>query len=273
MKKLIIALFLLTIPAYSSTISAWNGVTVGTSSGNISSMDGKTIGTSSGNYGAWNGLSSPGAAGGTPTVVNNKGQTSNCGGGATCATQAFASPLTNGSTIIACSAAAGNTTITWTDTAGNTYADSGAGAVFNVTLGGTAQCGCANNTHTTSSNVVTAHDTNSQLYWNVAVEYTGVLNCTKDVSAINNIGNSGVGGGQNLTSGSITPTQTNDLIISYFNAQGGPTSAGTGYTNLSPAGPTMQYKVYNSTTTTNPTGSDAQNSDPYVGITYALKHN
>lgn len=213
-----------------------------------------------------------GGGGGTPTLTNNKGQASNCGGAATCAAGAFTNALTNGSVIIACSSAAGNTTLTWTDTAGNTYADSGAGAVFNVTLGGTAQCGCTNNTHTTASNVVTAHDAGNQLYWNVAAEFTGVLNCTKDVSATNAIGNSGVGGGQNMTSGSVTPTQTNDLIISYFNAQSGPTSAGTGSTNLSPAGPTMQYRVYNSTSALNPTGADAQNSDPYVGITYALKH-
>ena len=272
------AIVLLSVACLAATWGKFNNITVGSSGGNVGKYNNVTIGTTTGNIGAWNALTSPG--GGTlPSLLNNKNNSAACGGGGTCATVAFSSSLTNPSTIVACGTSnSGSDTLTFTDTATNTYNDSGAGQILFITNAATIRCACAANTHTTASNVITMHSSAFAAYQVGAAEFSGVLNCTADVtgSVANGTSNASTGA---VTTGSVTPTVTNDLVLGAAAGQVGsfsgaqPTwTVGASFSALDTAGMLFEYQVYNSTSAINPGGTDPTTSDPYGGITFALKH-
>jgi hypothetical protein len=141
-------------------------------------------------------------------------------------TLSFANHLTNPSIILVGVANTNTTTInTPSDTAGNTYIDSGAGVV-NLNASIYSQTWAiklfyALNTHTTASNVISASNTSGQISM-VAEEWTGGLTSSPVDQVITVVsGNTGSGGGQNMSVGPVTPTKNGELIVALSDSPNG----------------------------------------------------
>lgn len=129
------------------------------------------------------------------------------------ATPAFSSPLSNPSLIVVYASSQGADPPTPTDTAGNLYHDSGAG-VITVTIGATVYhlaIFYAVNSSTTASNIVSLTTANLSLL--EAAELTGLYlpSVVRGFSKTQG-GSTGVGGGQNMTSG-LTGSHVGDLVF------------------------------------------------------------
>ena len=217
-------------------------------------------------------LASPAGAGWT--LKNDKG-----GYGATnpTSTAAFANALTNGSLIIVTAAVAtsGAAIPTPTDTAGNTYRDSGAGMVSVGASGYYVEIFYAENSFTTAGNVVSMPNSAGYQVRVEASEWTGGLTASPvDVWATNANASSGTGGGQNCTSNAATTTYASgELILGFIRPTSALPSAGTGFTALQqPAGAVMpEYMVQSSVGSVAATWSDSANNDHYGALMVAFE--
>src|SRR4029077_1682301 len=130
------------------------------------------------------------------------------------ATTAFANPLHNPSIIIVWAWGSSAADIaTPTDTAGNTYVDSGAGPVTSRAGFGFGRMFYALNTHTTSSNVVQVANGGLGAIFVTALEFSGAAASPVRATSTNSNANTGAGGGQNITTGAIAGTVNGDLIV------------------------------------------------------------
>jgi len=200
---------------------------------------------------------------------------------ASVATSGFSTPLSPGSIIVAfVFSSDGNTGAmnAPSDSAGNTYADSGAGVVL-LGGGGRLQVYLTKNTHSTSSNVVT--ETTSGLFFPtiIAREFTGSTAGT----LVDTFGVCGGGpcadtgsGPDNMSIGSFTTTHDGDLLIGFFAAIHGTLSPGTTYTGdevVSANHNLTQYVVQPTHGVTVQTGTDAYGfGQGYCAIGVALNH-
>ena len=146
------------------------------------------------------------------------------------AASAFGASLTNPSLIIAVvGCASGTTVMSVTDTAGNTYVDSGAGkATFNGSVSG-IQIFYALNTSTTASNIVTLNLSPTTGFGTIFVqEWTGGAT-SSPVDVFQSIANqlSVAGGANALVITSQTTTLNGDLIIAGFGTITNNSTAGT----------------------------------------------
>ena len=145
-------------------------------------------------------------------------------------TTAFAKALTPGSIIVVPLFMNQTTPCTPTDTAGNTYVDSGAGVVVQ---GGSshAQIFVAYNTHATASNVVSCANGGAVYTQVSAYEILGSpsSSAVEAYVAVSNqtATNPSVSG---LVLPGITTITPNDFVVAYVSTGGGNTSAGSGYT-------------------------------------------
>ena len=199
----------------------------------------------------------------TWVLVNQKTGTTN--------TTAFDNPLTPGSLIIVGIERATAVGInTPTDTAGNTYIDSGAGVISFDSSTKQIKIFYALNTFSTASNVVTSNQSGARLS---ASEWTGnVASSPVDVYSSTANGNTGVGGGQNETSGAAVTTVNDDLV---FGAQGyvsGTVTAGTGFTEIGAIIPlSTEYQIQSTMGSIAATWSNNTNSVNYGAIMAAFK--
>jgi hypothetical protein len=144
-------------------------------------------------------------------------------------TPAFTSALTNPSLIVvSVTIRTAGSILTPTDTAGNTYVDSGASGVPGD--GGTCRIFYALNTHTTASNVVSISNPLSKTMTIVAMEFTGGVTVSPVRAFATNP--TVTASGANMTSTAIAGTVAGDLLVGStidFNVGSG-LSAGSGYT-------------------------------------------
>ena len=189
---------------------------------------------------------------------------------------AFANALTNPSQIwVMVIDASGGPIATPTDTAGNTYYDSGAGLVYFLSSGRALQVFYALNTSTTASNVVSTSNPSGHGLVIEASEWTGGATFSPvDAYATNPNANSGTGGGQNMTSNSATTNNDGDLILGYCEAPAGTVTLGTGFTGLQTSSPSHvkpEYEIQSSHGSIAATWSDNTNNDNYGAIMVASK--
>jgi hypothetical protein len=162
------------------------------------------------------------AAGCPSWTLKNAQEGGTSSGGNIQTSSAFSSPLTNPSLIIvAVSNTSTGTLNTPTDTATNSYIDSGAGKVL---LGSWAfQLFYALNSHTTASNFVymtNGANPNHAEIW--ALEFTGGATSNPvDKYTSNANANTGSGGGQNVVVGPLTPSYSGELFVGVNNATNG----------------------------------------------------
>ncbi len=150
---------------------------------------------------------------------------------------AFTVPLTNPSIIVVgiWRVFSGTAITAPTDTAGNTYTDCGAGAIAGGSPTNRLQMFCTINTHTTASNVISESNAAGDLIQITGKEFTGgpisgsIASIVRGF-ATNAGANTGVGGGQNLTTTAIAGTVAGDLIVAHTVAQAGILTAGPGWT-------------------------------------------
>jgi hypothetical protein len=206
-------------------------------------------------------------------------------GSATTATETFSHALTNPSIIIVVVTNIGSLAInTPTDTAGNTYLDSGAGE---IDLDGTAwsiRLYYALNTSTTASNTITEHDASSGGNMSIiAEEWTGGAT-SSPVDQHTSAQNVSIGGatGQNISM-SFTTSQGGELIVAMPTPENdqpvqGSMWSGTQYCAY-PSGNSCANDSYAYLSTTVQTAkglftgtwSDADTSDVWSGIMMSLK--
>jgi hypothetical protein len=166
-----------------------------------------------------------------------------------------------------------------TDTAGNAYQDCGPGRVNVQNSNYPTQVFYAQNTSTTASNVVSIANPNGGGFTLDASEWTGgTAGVAVDVYASTSSGNSGTGGGQNMTSGSATTAVPGELIFGQGATQSGhigytPYGTGTGFTLL--ATPDFinesEYLVQGSAGPIAATWADPTNNDLYGAIMVAFR--
>lgn len=189
-------------------------------------------------------------------------------------TPAFTNPLTNFSLIIVGVGRASTTVSTPTDTAGNTYLDSGVGAIS--VLAGTVvvQLFYALNTHTTASNVVSVANAGGAGIAVYAAEYTGGVNVSPvDKTSTTANGSTGVGGGQNMTSGSATTTQGGELIIGLGgDGSGGTITVGTGFAQIISGVGVFESQIQAAAGSIAATWNDSVNSASYGAIMATFKN-
>lgn len=228
------------------------------------------------------GGSRPSGGGNSWSLVNNKCASS--ASGSSLATAAFTNPLTNGSIIVVGVTADNSAGFGITDTAGNTYVDSGAGqltwsAIF-------SQVFYVVNSHTTSSNVVTfSIGTTANFPRMCAAEWTN----TAGIPASPVDGGTGVGfsslsstggaaGANSLVATPITTVTSGDLITPWFTELNGTLNAGTTLpwiaANQSGAiAEMLEYLQQASAGSITATAGDTSSSDPFGAIVVAFKHN
>jgi hypothetical protein len=188
-------------------------------------------------------------------------------------TTAFANALSNPSLIVVAVLRTSTTIATPTDTAGNTYTDCGAGVVlFNGSTFG-IELFYALNTKTIPSNVISVANPGGTVMYVQAAEWTGhALSVPVDKTSNTANGNTGTGGGQNMTSGSATTTLPGELVVGLgVDAVGGTITLGTGfsavYTGIAP----MEYLVQSSAGAIAATWHDATNSAAYGAVMATFK--
>jgi hypothetical protein len=146
-------------------------------------------------------------------------------------TTAFSSALTNPSLIIV-SVWESNSTApaTPTDTAGNTYIDCGVTCNSGSPIASPrwGKLFYALNTHTTASNVVSVSNPSANIINITALEFTGGATSSPLRHAAQQEANTGTGGGQNMTTPSVS-TVNGDLIVG-ASFGGGTKTVGTGFT-------------------------------------------
>jgi hypothetical protein len=185
-----------------------------------------------------------------------------------CAT-AFSNALTNPSIIIVGVLFNSSTSYTPTDTAGNTYLDSGAGAVAWSTH--YIQTFYALNTSTTSSNAVCVTNTSGTVRIS-ATEWTGgATSSAVDVWASNSNASTGTGGGQNATSTAVSTTANGELI--YGLVAGSYMSVGTGFTQIAYISSLVgsEYEAQSAGGSVAATWSCSQNSYTYSAMVVAFR--
>jgi hypothetical protein len=181
--------------------------------------------------------------------------------------------LTPGSIIVVKVTRNGDATInTPSDTAGNTYADCGAGSVYQTSSTTLLQVFYCYNTHTTASNVVSVVNTNARASTITAVEYTGnAPSGAVDSFASTNNATSGAGGGQNLSVGPMSPSTNGEMIVAFCTQAAGTLTVGTNFTGYSTEtihkGEWLSQRVKASVSAT---WNDATNNDAYCAIAVAL---
>ena len=204
----------------------------------------------------------------TPVWSKRNDQTGT-GSGSPQAAAAFSANLTNPSLIVVFTSGPVGT-FTVTDTASNTYVDCGQGQIVYNTSATGVQCFYALNTHTTASNVVTFASTGGGAMTVAATEWTGGA-IVSPVDVTQNSGpnaSTGVGGGQNTSSGAATANGP-DLVIGLAGVQTGTLSVGTGFTSTSIPG--LEYEILNAPTALAATWSDNTNNDSYAALMVAFK--
>jgi hypothetical protein len=219
----------------------------------------------------------------TWSLPNSQSNLCNSTCGSSLSAPAFSAPLTSGDLIIVGIFNLPVSTITISDTAGNTYSDSGAG--FTPYFGSTRgiQVFCGTTTTTTASNVVTMNISGTlQFPRIIATELhntTGSLSCPSNIDAFANNPNAmGSTTPNALTSGSVTPSVNGDLVYALYNSDAGISSVGTSpvaftlIANVGAPGMTAEYAVQATAGAINPTATNAASVDQaYAGITVALK--
>ncbi len=227
----------------------------------------------------------PSAAGGsapTYTITNAKDDSTGtgCTGAVTCAAGAFANPLTNPSVVFACSVnATAASSAAPTDTAGHTFVGWGPGNVNYHSTALALQCWYAVNTATTANNVVSLNTGGGIGSWAlVAWEITGTASTSVRDGALgvgyassgtNN--NTGVGGGQNVSAGTMVTVTANDLIVAAGTCFATTATTGTGYTNaMTSTLGGSEFKLQTSAGSITPTFS-CPNSTDYAAMSIAIK--
>jgi hypothetical protein len=185
---------------------------------------------------------------------------------------AFSSPLTNPSLITVTVCNVSNTTInTPTDTAGNTYVDSGAGKVNLDSNQFSCQFFYALNTHTTASNVVSISNTALNGLYIAALEFTGgaasspVRGTAKNANATST---------STLTSTAIAGTVAGDLSIGVTrDFLANLTGAGGGFTNITDCCGVFStaYNLSGAGGSLAVTWTTSNTGDPYGAIAVAFK--
>lgn len=195
------------------------------------------------------------------------------GSGGSIASNAMGSALTNPSHIVvSLTYTSAGLTTTCTDTAGNTYTDSGQGdALFNSSAYA-AQMQFASNNHTTASNVVTCTNTGAPGFIRQSVlEFTGVATSSpKDASNENANASSGAGTVNNMSTGAATTTKAGDLCYGFMPPVSGSVTAGAGFVAGVASGSDM-WRTVNGTPSFTVRGSDSSASDAYAGIVICFK--
>jgi hypothetical protein len=211
-------------------------------------------------------------------VVNSCSNTAPAGTGSPNLACTFTNPLTPGSVILSGGSNSNNNTISVADTATNTYADAGAGAVTAINGSATvAEIFCASNTFSTASNTVTLTAATSTNYPRMfAVEIVGAKSCTSIEAATksaNNSSTSGTGTGNVYTP--IAPNAiNNDLIFGFTLVYNGVNSAGSGFTAIQRFLSNQvltEYKVQGIAGSTNAVSNDNTSADPFAAFMVALK--
>jgi hypothetical protein len=147
----------------------------------------------------------------------------------TVSTAAMAHALTNPSIIVVGVLLDTSGTVpTPTDTAGNTYHDSGEGQVN--TSSWRLELFYANNTHTTASNVVSVSYGSSIGMSVEAAEFTGgATSSPVDQFSGTSSGSTGTGGGQNLSTPAENTTRNGELIVGFQVDFSAAANAGAGF--------------------------------------------
>jgi hypothetical protein len=185
----------------------------------------------------------------------------------------LSNPLTPGSILLVGVETSYQNFGTPTDTAGNTYLDSGVG----FQAGGSglkSQLFYALNTTSTPSDVISVNSSSTYYTFIYAMEFAGESTSSPmDGSTLVNATSSGTGGGQNITVGPITTIRNSDLIVGLVNNYTGNLTTGTGFTS----GP--QYFGQGFEFLTQPTAgpisatwNDSTDNDNYLAIIAAFKH-
>jgi hypothetical protein len=152
----------------------------------------------------------------------------------------FVSALTAGSKIIVVMECGANTTVSITDTAGNSYTV--VNSTFSAASGYKTVIAWADNTSTTASNKVTSTWGATGAFRTAAIsEWTGLATGAPDVSTVGQTH----GGTATPTDASMTTTVNGDLIISAEASDGSTVIAGSGYTLIgaAPTGVGWEYQV------------------------------
>lgn len=172
-------------------------------------------------------------------TVNNAQSGTNCsvsscaGPFTSLAVPAFTNPLTNGSLILVSTQnfTTVSTTVTVTDTAGNSYTSLGKTQWLN----GTADYFCATNTHATASNVITFSASTTQKTTVSAIEITntaGAVTCASNIDGQGNNGTSSTGS-TTIPGGNFTTSVNQDFIwAAFFTSGSGNLTVGSGFTKI-----------------------------------------
>ncbi len=208
---------------------------------------------------------------GTPGTWVLQNDKTGAGAGNPVSTSAFTNALTNPSIIIVGVRRTSTTIGTPTDTAGNTYLDCGAGLVLYYSSSQSIQLFYALNTSTTAANIVSVANADGKSVNIEAFEWTGgALSSPIDgIPASNANANTGTGGGQNVTSGPMTPALNGDLIVGWCWRILGTLTKGTGFTAGSLVN--LEYLTQTAASPISATWSDDTNNDSYGAIMAAFK--
>ena len=209
------------------------------------------------------------AAGGTWNAPSNSCETSATNTTLNCT--AFSNALTNPSIIVVgIQYDSAQSAPVVTDTAGNTYNDSGLGTYSFQGSTRVLQIFCATNTHTTSSNVVNMAVTGSSFPIRiVAAEFTetgATPGCTSDKQHSQSNQTGGTGGTDSLVLTNDTTTKA-DLIYVCVGTHNANITAGTGFTLISTptGGHGAEYKIQSVAGSITPTASDSSTGDGWGG--------
>jgi hypothetical protein len=202
----------------------------------------------------------------------------------------YVQPTTGGNLLIVFGAHSGWTgsgTTTISDSAGNVWHPcngTGTGPFTDVRVNGIYGMSChyavniigaAGDTVTISASDCTA---SCSFVGGSYLEYSGVASTAVaawDAYGVNASAASTTGS-NNTTCGSVTPTQNNDLVICGLDQANGNATVGTSPVNFGSldqpgTNVAVEHVVWPSVATINPTMGDSVSSDPYAGITLALR--
>lgn len=182
--------------------------------------------------------------------------------------------VTSGNVIVACGASntAAADTFTYSDNQSGTWSspDTGNGVVL-ITGPRALGCGCHVAT-ATASTIFTISDTQVSMNDMGVTEFSGAT-CTTDGHNATVNGSTGVGGGQNMTSGAMVTTVNGDIIYAFgFETNADAVTVGTGF-SVGPAPASFmkaEYKIQSTAASIAATMSSG-NSSNYGLIGFALK--
>jgi hypothetical protein len=209
------------------------------------------------------------STGSGPLWTQTNYQSGTGGGTGTGSTAAFSTALTNPSTIVVY---AGTTTSIagCTDTAGNTFVDSGQGTIGFDSSAVLFKVLVAFNTHATASDVVTCTGVGVRGIY--AAEYTNTSGVSSiDVSS--SVANQTTTGGANaLACPSMTTTVNGELVVGAFGTFTNNITAGTSPNafTLAGSGSTLEYFIQSAAGAIAPTAGDS-GSDTWGAICIGLK--